>query len=95
VEKKQHRESVDEIDETHQMAAHYPVSTLGAGALRAGFIESLWAGRLTWIDRGTHLNDGDFFQRLFWLFLEIIVECDWLGREDVDERLDKCVLCLT
>lgn len=51
-------------------------------------------GCMYWIDR-THLNDGDPFQRLLWLFLEFIVKCDWLGREDVDERLDKGVLCLT
>jgi hypothetical protein len=48
-----------------------------------------------WINRDTHLNDWDPFQRLFWLFLEIIVECDGLGCEDIDERLDEYVLCLT
>jgi hypothetical protein len=58
----------------------------------SGCWEMNWC--IYWID-GTHLNDGDPFQRLLWLFLKFIVKCDWLGREDVDERLNKGVLCLT
>lgn len=41
------------------------------------------------------MEDGDLLQRFLWLFLEIIIKCDWLGCEDVDERLDKRVFCLT
>jgi hypothetical protein len=43
----------------------------------------------------THLNDGDLFKGFLWLFLKVIMECNWLGCEDVDECLDKLVLCLT
>ena len=41
---------------------------------------------------GTHLKDGDLFQGLLWLFLKVIRERDWLGREDVDECLDNVVV---
>jgi len=43
----------------------------------------------------THLNDRGYFEGFLWLFLEVIMERDWLGCEDVDECLDKVVLCLT
>lgn len=43
----------------------------------------------------THLNDRGYFKGFLWLFLKIVVERDWLGCEDVDECLDKVVLCLT
>ena len=42
-----------------------------------------------------YLNDGDYFNGFLWLFLKVIMERDWLGRDDVDECLDKTVLCLT
>jgi hypothetical protein len=42
-----------------------------------------------------HLNDGGYLKGLLWLFLKVIMERDWLGCDDVDERLDKLVFCLT
>ena len=41
------------------------------------------------------MEDGHFFQGLFWQFLEVIVEGDWLGCDDVDECLDGLLFFLT
>lgn len=90
------RERVIETDGTHWTTVHHPSSTLEAGAHRAVVVGLL--GDEPFERCGidcTHLNDRDPFQRFFWLFLKIIVKCDWLRSEDVDERLDECMLCLT
>lgn len=41
-----------------------------------------------------YLNDGGYFNGFLWLFLKVVMERDWLGCDDVDECLDKLVLCL-
>jgi hypothetical protein len=43
----------------------------------------------------THLNDWGYFKGFLWLLLKVVMERDWLGCDDVDECLDKLVLCLT
>lgn len=85
------------------MGSPLPFSTLEAAELRAGY--QYVSGEVMMFVRGsgynligvidTHLKDGDFFQGFLWLLLEVIMERDWLGREDVDECLDKLFLCLT
>jgi hypothetical protein len=57
------------------------------------FVSRFWRQLIGEID--THLNDGAYFKGFLWLFLKVIMERDWLGCDDVDECLDKLVLCLT
>ena len=57
------------------------------------FVSRFWRQLIGVID--AHLNDGGYLEGFLWLLLEVIVERDRLGCEDVDECLDKLVLCLT
>ena len=72
---------------------------LGAGYQHVGgevvkkFVSRFWGQLIGVIN--THLNDWGYFKGFLWLLLEIIVERDWLGCDDVDECLDKLVFCLT
>lgn len=92
-------------DRTHRRTgAPLPFSTLEAGELGAGYqhigreADDVRFAVLETVDRewiDAHLNDGGYLEGFLWLFLKVVMERDWLGCDDVDERLDKLVFCLT